>query len=428
MLRFDYNINNMKIINNKLNICFAMWLALMPMVVFLFDIVSIKFILPYQTVAWGILYFICLVIGLLRFCLKGGRLEFNKLKNPYMLIVGLILAWIMISSLINQAFNVQLIIYLSYFLMFLCIYRLDKIWVKVVLNTLLVSVAISCVMGFIDPYAKFMPGFKYAELNMSLHFNNPNYAAYVVASLAIVCFVKFNSSQGKFWNTFYLVIYLIYATHLFMNGSFVPISILFMLEIIIQVILGIKAKHLQRKMLITTIVLIPICFLVDLIPNIEKIRTCQYNYFLEGIAVFDNIFKTNILSLFGINGIAGSNGWDRQDLLITSLKALTSSSKMFIFGGGAGTFTIYTPHNGTLSLALDFGVVMPILFASLLVVLSINLIRQKFDLNNLYTIYPIISLLICYIFGSIMCNSFYVFIIMLAVLFKNIKISYFKHE
>ena len=409
----------MKIVNTKLNIVFAMYLALMPMVMSLFDIFGVNFILPYQLVAWGIGYFVCIVIGVVAYCLKCGRFDLQYIKNPYVIIALLMLAWIILSSLVNQVFNLHTIIYLTYFLIFVCVYMLDKKWGKIILKTLLVVVAISCIMGFIDPYGKFMPGFNAKQYNMSLHFTNPNYAGCVVSGLAMICFINFNKAKTKIWNIFYCVIYLVFATYLFMNGSFMPISALIFVEVATQIIFAIKTKRCQYKMLVLSLVLIPICFLVDLLPNIEVIRTCPYNYFLECVAVFDNIFNTNMLSWFNIDTIVGADGWDRSDLLSNSFDLVTSSPKVFFFGGGAGLLYKVRPHNGFMSLMVDFGVGVPLLFIALFVVLSIRLIKQKFDIRQEF-IYAIICFLMCYIVGSIVCHSFYVFIIILSLWFKNI--------
>ena len=410
----------MKVINVKLNIVFAISLALIPVIMSLMDILGLYLALPYYVIFWGIVYGACLLIGVLQYSLKGGKFDFTKLKNPFVIIVLAMALWIIISSVVNAVFNLNLIAYFTYFLIFICVYMLDSRWRKALLNTLMVVVAISCIMGFIDPYAKFMPGFNADSIYMSLHFGNPNYISHIVGALTILCFIQFDKAKTKLWNTFYCVIYLIYATHLFVNGSFAAITFLIAIEIVVQIILNVKTKKFRYKMLILSLVLVPICLLVELIPNIEIIRTCEYNYLLECVAVFDDIFGTNLLSVFGIDKIAGADGWNRHELLKLSWDRATSSPKAFIFGGGAGLFYQYRPHQGLLSLMLDFGVVAPILFITFFTILIVRIVKTKVKLSKLKFLPSIICMLLCYLLGSILPNSFYVFMILFSLLYCDI--------
>jgi hypothetical protein len=265
-----------------------------------------------------------------------------------------------------------------------------------------------------------MPGLDNEAYYVALHFTNPNYAAHVVSALALVCFIQFDKASTRLWNAFYLIIYLIYATHLFINGSFAGITFFIMLQIIIQIIVGIKSKKIHFKMLVLSLMLLPICLLVDLLPNIQIMRTCAYNYLVECVAVFDNIFNTNLLSKFGIDWVAGADGWNRSELVELSWKERLSSPKSFIFGGGAGLFYQYRPHNGILSLMLDFGVVLPVLFILFVGCLIIKTIKSKTQLSKIVYLPTIICFLMCYMTGSIVPNSFYIFMIILALLFSDI--------
>jgi len=419
-LGFLYNIggDNMRTLTgNKANMFFAIYMILIPIVLTIFAIFGIDFKIAYQLIAWGVVYTLFLFFMLLK--LVWNRSKFQLSITPTKLIAVLMLAWILISSLVNGVFNLHTIIYISYFLIFVCFSSLDKERQRVIFNILLVVIAISCTMGFIDPRGKFMPGFT-SVYPMALHFTNPNYSAYIVATLTIIVFGFFNSSTTRSLNIFYCIIYLIFATHLFVNGTFIAISSVIFVEALMQIIVGIKYKKLQVKMLILCLILIPICILVDLIPNIESIRTCKYNYFLECVAVFDNLFNTNILKLFNINKITGADGWSRSSLVQTSFKHATSSATNFIFGSGAGFFYNVRPHNAFLSLFLDFGIVMPLLFMALLSVLLIRVVKSKFNAHNFYYAMAILGFVLCSLMGSLVHHSCYVFIIILAVLFNNL--------
>lgn len=409
-------IKSMKVINAKLNKVFAIYLAMLPIILSLLDVFDMESAIHSQIVLWAIFYCACLMIGVLRWCLKSKSFKISFKQNPLFIITLIMFLWIILSSIINNSFDLNLVIYLSYFLIFVCIYNLDKRWIGIFLNTLIIVMSIICIMGFVGVYVS-IKGF---PPSMALNFNNPNYVAYIISALAIVCFIKINKSSSKLWKVFYLITYLIFITHLFANGSFVPITALIVLEIVIQIVFGIKLKRIQLDLLLLSLILVPTCLLVDLLPNISSIRTCKYNYFLECVAVFDNIFNTHILGASGVQEIAGSDGWDRLSLIKQSFKYIFSSFKVFIFGGGAGKFYDLRPHNAILSLAIDFGVIMPILVATFGVMTIIKMIKQKTDVKQTYLLFALITMLLCYMFGSIVPNSFYVFAIMLAIFFKQL--------
>lgn len=411
----------MKVINPRLNIVFAICLVCVPIIMSLMDIFGMYLALPYYIVFWGVLYGAMLIVCVTKYLLKGGKFDFKKIKNPFIMISALMLLWIIISSVVNLSFNINLISYLTYFLIFICVFMLDKRWRKILLDLMLIVIAVSCLMGFIFMYTKAVPGLDNDHFYIALHFTNPNYASHIIAGLTLVCFVMFDSAENKRYATFYLIVYLIYATHLFVNGSFVAITTLIITEVLVQIFLSMKTKKFKFKMLILTTLLLPICLLVEILPNIETIRTCKYNYLLECVAVFDNVFNTNILDMFGIELIEGSDGWNRSELLRISWNRATSSPKAFIFGGGAGLFYEYRPHHGLLSLMLDFGFVVPLLFTAFIVVMLVKIIKTKMPIVKLKFLPAIICFLACYISGSIVPNSFYVFMFILALTFKDFK-------
>lgn len=410
----------MSVVKPKLNFGFAIYLVCIPLIVSIAALFKLNFAIVYQLAVWGIVYLLILLAVLVRHVLKGGKLNFAIIKNPFVVILITMFVWIVLSSIINNAFNIHFFNYLSYFMIFICVYQLNKNQRKIILNILIAVIAVCCIMGFVDPYGKFMPGFNSNSYNMSLQFINPNYIAYILAGLGVLTFVLFNISKGK-EQYFYAICYLIFAVSIFINGTFVAISSLLLLEVVIQIVIGIKNKKFQHKLFVLFIILIPICFLVDLLPNITEIRTCRYNYFIECIAVFDNIFNTNILKLFNISSIAGADGWDRGALLESSKQHITSSPKTFLFGSGAGMFYIVRPHNGLMSLMVDFGVVALILLIALVIVGIKRIIKTKFNLFSFGLFVSLIAFLLCYTMGSFVCYSFYIMIIILALLVKDVK-------
>lgn len=409
-----------KLINDKVNFVFALYLVLMPIIMSLFALFNIDFTIMRQLIAWGIIYFACITILLIFCLLKGNKLNFKFQKNPFTFMALSIFVWILISSIVNKAFNLCWVIYIVYFLIFLCFFYVDKKYIKLLLNILLIVMSISCIMGFIDPHGNFIPGFNNQSASLSLHFVNPNYTGCIIASLTIICFMFFNQAKGILLNLLYCIIYLIFATYLFMNGSFVPITATIIIELFIQLFLGIKNKKFQYKIFLQFAVFILIGILVNLIPNINDIRTCQYSYFLECIAVFDNIFHTKLLRFFGIETMIGADGGDRNILILNSLKYSVSSLKIFLFGSGAGFFYTLRPHNALVSLLLDFGVVVPLFYITFFVLLFIRVLKNNFNYNTLCFLMAIVCFILCYFTGSLIYNSYYVFMIILGILFKNL--------
>ena len=323
---------------------------------------------------------------------------------------------IVLSCFVNNVFSIDVLVYFAYFLIVVCVFNLDNKWQKIIINTFIGVLMFSCVLSFGMPYIKFMTIFNQKNHPMALQFLNPNYSAHIISAITSIVFIMFNGTNTKSKHWFYGVAYFIFTTYLFINGSFIAITALIVVEVFSQIFIGIKYKKFQHKMFILFFVLIPICFLVDLITKIEIIRTCKYNYFLECVAVFDNIFNTNILSLFNIKTIQGADGWSRSELISRAVDFITDNPKIFMFGAGAGTLYSIKPHNLILSLWLEFGILMPILFVALFIMLFIKLIKSKFKEDRFVFTAPIITFLICYIVISFVMQSSWVFVMISSML------------
>ena len=280
-------------------------------------------------------------------------------------------------------------------------------------------------MGFIDPFGKFMPGFDSLEYPLSTHFYNPNHSAYVIGTLLILTMCLLNFAKTKKENIFYGIIFAIYSFFMFLNGSFGPISAVFLAGALIIVYLWVINKKLPLKMAIIWLCLIPFAFLVELYPNINSIRTCDYNYFLELIAVFDNIFNTDLLSIFNIDKIIGADGWDRNELLLASLNSIKETPLGFILGQGAGHFYTTRPHNIYLATWLDFGLLSMLIFTSLCVILFVKFLKLKKEGKAVYQ-FPAATLgfLIMGFFGSTISYSFVYFIFVFAISYKLVLEKY----
>ena len=228
-----------EVISSKINFILVLIFSIMPICMSVLDIDIAKFILY-----WSIIYLIFFSLSLLAFRLKGGKLNFTIKKTLTNLFILVLSIWIILSSVINDI-NIHTLLYLSLVLEFIAFFKLDRRQMKIVLLCLISSVAISCIMGFIDPYNEIFPGFNKTSRPLSIHFSHPNNSGMIVSVFAILSFILFAYKKELKLKVFYLICYLIFATHLFMNGSFVPISSGIIVEIFTIVFLKIKNKKLD---------------------------------------------------------------------------------------------------------------------------------------------------------------------------------------
>lgn len=408
-----------KIISPKLNLAFAFYLVAVPIWVMILGLFNIDCNAGHFIIIFACIYFFTFFISLLNYLLKGGKLNFKLLNNKFCYVMIAMMVIILISCLVNNVFTMDILVYFAYFLIVVCVCNLDNKWQKIIINTFIGVLVFSCVLSFISPYIK-LDIFNQKNHPMALQFLNPNYSAHIISAITSIVFIMFNGTNTKLKHWFYGVAYLIFITFLFMNGSFISITALIVVEIFSQIFIGVKYKKFQYKMFILFVLLIPVCFLVDLIPQIEVIRTCKYNYFLECVAVFDNVFNTNILSCFNITTVPGADGWTRNQLVSNAIDFITDNPKNFIFGAGAGTLYSIKPHNLILSLWIEFGLFLPILFVVLFVMIFTKLIKSKFKEDKFIFTAPIIVFLICYIVISFVMQSSWVFVMLSSMLAKRV--------
>ena len=413
------------------NFAFALWLVFMPIIQSLLDLIGLLNLLTginlliLQIEIWGICF---TVFKIITFFTGSDKKQFfisfkSKIKNPiFYLVSGLIIS-IVISSFINGIYEYTFAYY-SCFLIFNCIYNLEKYQTKIFTKLLLIIIAMSCVMGFIDPTNSFMPGFYENCFPLSLHFWNPNYSSYIV-SICIIIVVFAIKSANKIQNyVFYILLFCIYALYLFMNGSFVAITLVFLTIILLIVFFWIKDKKFPIKFLMLLLAFIPFGFIVDLIPNINHYRTCDYNYFIECLAVVDNILGTKFLSLSGIESVAGADGWNRSEYLMLAFSKLNPAEGNLIhllFGYGAGYFSQIRPHNSYIGLCLDYGIFTSLFYIAILIYFFIKYFKCK---NKSDTIAPAVIIFMVSIiefFGCLLIYWVWLYICILAFGFKAMK-------
>ncbi len=406
------------VVNSKVNLIFAIIIAVLPLINSFMDLVGIQSNILFYLLIWTIIYGIIFLISISVKALHSQVVKINF--NFFSIIILSMLVWMLIGSFVN-GFSPDTIMYIALFLVCLCFFSLDEKY-SYITKILLTTIAICCIMGFIDPFNAFMPGFPHTSYPLSLHFMNPNYSASITSCTAIYCFLHlsndcFESKKHPLkdvWFYFYAILFLIFTVYLFLNGSFVPISALVLAEIFSIIFFSIKHKKINWIFITFLACTIAICFLVDLVPNIKVIRTCNYNYFLECIAVVDNVLGTKILKLFGIEKIVGADGWDRNELMKRAFEHVTSSPKNFIFGCGAGTFNTFRPHNVFLSLWLDFGVLIPTLYSAFFIGLFVKQLRSPYSVSNTKSSIVVYTFLVSILVSSLVFFSNYIFMVFLA--------------
>lgn len=421
------------LLNKNANLIFALFIVAMPLTRSFFDLFNVEMNIVLQMAIWTVAFgmFLCfsVVFGLIR-----GNFNFKNLKNKvidlfknwYFIVVALMVLLIIASTIINASFNLELVLIFGYFLIFICFFKLTKPQRKLVINLLLGVIAVCCVMGFIDPLGKWIPSLITDDCGISLQFYNANYIAYIVAMLMVANFYFLNKEKKIWFIVFYSLTYAILGAHLFLNGSFFPIASTFIVEIFMLIFISIKNKKFQYKMLILILILIPLCLLSDLLVPLygDGVRTCEYNFFVECVAVFDNIFKTDLLQkIFGIDQVIGSDGWNRSTLAKNAINSIISSPKNIIIGGGPGHFYTERPHNLALALAMDFGVLMPILFSLLIIKFFIDCIKSTFSDNLFVCVMVVSTFFICMFSAAHICYYMYVFLIFFAFAFKELKVK-----
>lgn len=410
--------NSAKWVSPKINLIFAMSLAIFPLLVSLMDLIIGEYV-PLITLLcfWGIIYTIFIAISFIIAIFKRYLFNFQFKLNFYTIIITILAIFVIISCMINKGNTGYVCLYLCIPLIFICIFSVDKKYLDIVVHSLLITLAICCIMGFIDPLNKFMPGFNPLNYQLSIQLGNPNFSAVVMASASVFVYLKIDKSNIKQF-LYYLSLYVIYILFLFMNGSFAPITAVAIIQFFCIIFTSVKEKKFKVKFAILSVIAIVTCFLVDLIPDINAIRTCNYNYFLECVAVVDNIFNTNILNLFGIDHIIGADGWERKELMAESIRQCTSNIHTFFFGSGPGAYNDARPHNILLTIWLDFGIIPTLLCLTLLVGWIIHFCRTK-EKKSTTLFLTIIAFLLANIVGSLVFYSAYILVIYIAVFVKK---------
>lgn len=407
---------------NTCNLAFAFWLAIMPVLCIVVGI-FMPFRLDTQIRLFAIFYAIYLFVLVVLNLSKINWKEFVKRISSFPMIIAVLLfLWVSLSSVFNHGLNADLINYLSYFLVYICIRSLDKSKFKTLLYVFTSVMLVSVMLSLVFPNDPNFPGLLFNPLGgYSMQFVNPNYSAYVVATLIVVCLATFHNSESLPSNIFFSTSFYIFSWWLYCNGSFVPIATVYLFSFIMIVYYWIKEKKCPAVLVIMFVVLIPMSFAVDACPWWTIHRNTSVSFLRECIAVFDNLFHTNI----GSESVAGADGWGRAELVTNTLKAIFANANSLFLGYGAGSFNTYRPHMHLVALWVDFGMFAPLFYVIICIWTVIQYIKSKCEEGALPFFFGLLAFFVMSFFGSMSCYSFIYVVPLFAICHTYIKGSTF---
>lgn len=415
---------------DKVNIGLAFYVILMPLITSLFAIFTPNF--DYLN---ALIIFLCIYIifKVFYYCFN---FRFIKFRKPDLLeIFGLCLfGFITISGIINFNFLMQslgnFIAFLFpyfYLFAFLAVIRLDKKYYRKLLYTFIITITICSIMGICDLHNAFMPGFNADSFPMSLQFFNPNYSAYITIMAIVLCiYVLWNSrklaEQIVFWTCFVVL-----NVALFINGCFSAETAMFIAELFLLIYFWLKNKKCPWIILSCLLISIASSFVW-----IKGVSTSGANYMFEALGFIDNKLGTHLVEGISkiidkifhtgvISEVAGSDGWDREDLKAAAFKQIFSSPKACLFGSGAGINYDIRVHNVCIQMWLEYGFFVMAFYVAILVLLVVRLFKTKFSSHNMFLFAVFIAVaLVCYYFGCLEPYSFTYWTCFLAVFTKEI--------
>lgn len=423
MKTYEKKLLKFKKVIDIINLILAMFITLTPVITIMLNILGSTLRIHQLFQIFGWLYLIFLPAPIIYFCLKKNFVSvlLEKLKKLPIVLAIALYALILLSCMVTNTFNVFLLYFIVYLFIFISIIILDEKYENLIVNTLIITITFVSLLGILDPTQKYIPGFDKDSYPMSMVFYNPNYSGYLIGMLAILNVWILSTTQNKKQKIISIIAYVVFNINIFMNGSFAPITFMILSIFLMTLFLWIKEKKCPTKMLILLLCIIPFIFLVDLIPNINDYRTCDYNYFLECIAVIDNMLGTKMLRMFGIDKITGADGWDRKELQAKAWAEIFSNTKTFIFGNGAGGNFEYTPHNTFICLWLNFGLLPTLIYYTLNIYIIVRFFQLKKNSNLIGYISALVGYLLMLMTGDLIEYSFCFHIILLAITFRKVE-------
>ncbi len=427
----DIQSKNKKIISN-INYYLLLILACGPIIQFFVGIITPDSNFELLFYIWG---FVFLIVYAISFVVKAKNIKIMKVKEK-LVITMIILTFVCLVCVLISGFvkhfainNLQILLYVF---LFISVLLLDKKQSKVFLIVLIANFALSCLLGIMDPNGYVIPGFSSNHVASALFFVHANYSQAIAALLIVIVYHMMIKEKNPILSFMYVLFFVIIGLHMFLNSSSAGISCVFVILVINIIVDWIRTKKFPLKVFLVFLSYVSFAFLIELYPNIYNLRTGHYNYFIEVVDVFDNIFGTNLTkSWFNIEYVPGSNGWERDKLLANSIATVWGNSSMSfgerlinnLFGLGGGTLHTLRPHNMFVGGWVDFGLIFAISLYSLFIVGIIYIAKKagKRIYEVLPYIYAMIAYLIATMFGSMLVYHFIYFVAIFALAFNKVK-------
>ena len=410
---------------NKKSLFYLIWAILFsisPLLVTLFNLIKIKINISFFIV---VCFFVFIILYLCRFLihLKNGYTNTasqlksfftSSMKKPIPILILLCFVFFIVSSLVN-GLNVYTFVFCSYFVILLCFFKLDKSQQNLIIHILIITTTLCCIMGFISINNRYVPGFEYNILPLTLQFYNPNHSAYIMATMLILSVGLMQKSKILLFEVLYSASSLIYILFLFMNGSFSAITFAFVCLGLMFLFYVIKNKRFPIKICLSIILMIATCLLIEFIPNLNNYRTNPYNYLIEVIDAINHYFHTNLPTpkmwgasreyLKNNNTLNVFTFTERQELISSANSSLSANFKSILFGIGAGSYYDLAPHNMLMSLALEFGIFIPICILAIIILSFIKFFKNKSNHEMYFIFSSLLCFFLCGMTGSLVPYS-----------------------
>ena len=408
-------VNKKKLLKSNESLILCYFVCLMPFIdIFLCLCFGESFMSLTRGTSIYLLLFIFLVIYV-SFIVKNAILNSNNKFIDYNLkCLSICLLLAMLFMLVNLLFNRGNLYILFLLLTFICvsysILCLDKKNLRLLVYFFIFSMAFNVLLGLVDIRNEFIPPFTMFVYPMSLQFSNPDYSSILIILLLFFTILCLCYEKKKWLKILLWTCFLVVNIGLFIGGVYASETAYFLglFAIFIWFIIR-KDKH-SKLIFIALIISVVISFLVWLIPGMNDISTANANYFYESIAVIDHKFGTHLLKaistffskIFGggsINSVAGSDGWNRDELNMEALRVIFSSVWCCVFGKGIG-FSIATvqPHNLFLNIWMDYGLIGLSFVLFIIIYVFVNFFKSKKNKVNIILFITTVSLLFNYWF------------------------------
>ena len=401
----DENLFSSKLFK-KAYVFYAFWLILSPLIETLFCSFGMKFLVMLQMI---LLLFLFGLTKLFELLFNFRNISFKN-KTIVDLLLVILFAWVMLSTIITNTFNYGFMFALCYFSSICLFLNIDKKFFKTMAIVFVAEMVFDSFLGLIDLENKFVPGFDTENFTMSMQFFNPNWSAVVIIIAEILSLMMIVFSQKTWQKILLFVGMIVMSVGLFVGGSYAPETALFVCELAMLIFLWIKNKKCPWWVLGTLLSTIFISFAVWWVPAFRNVTTARANYFYETLAVIDDNLGTSLVKqvstifnkLFGwdiFSKVPGSDGWDRAELTRRAMEAVFANFKTFTFGNGCSFISDLRVHDCYLVIWMEFGTIALLTYLAIFVMLLVRFIRVKKSTQIVFLFAGLVMLL----FESLFC-------------------------